>query len=97
MGNVQLVIEVDVDPATYKLAKVMLYTAGKGGLIREASLIGVKPGTDITWTRLENVWYDIYLQDVTGKDVYWIKGKYLTGKTIVRLSDIIKAHLPASY
>ena len=96
MGNAQLVIDVDIEPATYKLEEARLYTAGKGILIRSANLVGVKPETKIVWSKLENVWYDICILDIV-KKAYWLKGKYVTKKTVVKLSDIIPINLPASY
>ena len=98
MGNVTVVVEIDVDPAKYDLKEVSLWTAGKGFMVRQANIKTMKVGEEVEWTKLENVWYDFYLTDNQGRDLYGLKGKYCTQKTIVRLSAIINGHeLPSPY
>ena len=92
----KLTIELDVDPADYKLIEISLRTAGGGQnmIIRQADLRKYKKGDDVVWTGLGFVWYDIYLMDITGNYPYVMKGKYMTKNTIVRLSHIIHNRLP---
>ncbi len=98
MGNVTVVVEIDVDPRANQLKEVSLWTAGKGFMVRQADITALQVGQEVRWTNLENVWYDFFLMDVQGRYVYGLKGKYCTQTTIVRLSQIINGHdLPSPY
>ena len=98
MGNVTVIVEIDQEPSKYQLEEVSLWTAGKGIMVRQASIRDMHVGDQVKWTKLENVWYDFYLTDNQGRDVYGLKGKYCTQTTIVRLSSIINGHeLPSPY
>ena len=98
MGNVTVIIEINVDPREHQLQEVSLWTAGKGFMERQANIQDMKVGQEVKWTNLENVWYDFYLMDMEGRYVYGLKGKYCTQTTIVKLSQIIEGHaLPAPY
>ncbi len=90
MGNVTVVVQIDVAPSTYDLQEVSLWTAGKGFMIRQADIKSAQVGQEIKWTKLENVWYDFYLMDNKGRYVYGLKGKYCTQTTYVKLSQIIE-------
>ena len=89
MGNVTVIVQIDVDPRAHSLEEVSLWTAGKGFMIRQADISAMNIGGEVKWTNLENVWYDFYLKDMQGRYVYGLKGKYCTQTTIVKLSQII--------
>ena len=98
MGNVTVIIEMDVDPKSQRLQEVSLWTAGKGAMIRQADITNMSIGQEVKWTNLENVWYDFCLKDYEGRYVYGLKGKYCTQTTIVKLSQIISGNgLPTPY
>ena len=98
MGNVTVIIQIDVDPHKYELDEVSLWTAGKGFMVRQADIKQAPVGTEIKWTNLENVWYDFFVKDYQGRFPYGMKGKYCTQTTIVKLSQIINGGLlPSPY
>ena len=92
MGSVTVIIQIDVDPKKEDLQEVSLWTTGMGFMIRQADISEMTVGHEVTWTRLENVWYDFAIMDKRGRYLYILKGKYCTQTTIIKLSQIIKGH-----
>ena len=98
MGNVTVIIEINLDPSEFKLDEISLWTAGRGFRIKATNIRYKKIGDEVVWNKLENVWYDILIKNIEGKYIYTYKGHYTTGKTIIRLSDIMDRQiLPQSY
>ena len=92
MGS-RLTVEVDVEPTEYNLTDVAVMTAGKGFVVRSASLADTKKGEEVAW-EVGKVWYDISLRDVYGNYPYTLKGLYCGTRRRIKVSDIMKGKAP---
>ena len=92
MGS-RLTVEIDIEPAEYNLTDIAVMTAGKGFVVRSASLTDMNKGEEVAW-EVGKVWYDISLRDNNGNYPYTLKGLYCGTKRRIKVSDIMRGKGP---